>query len=76
MTAHAEYLDPLTPGNAAVPFIDRQMTLMLGAGELQSASMNKGRDAAMARLPQLMARLGAYTPAPPIISENSNHTGG
>lgn len=43
------------------------------AGELQNSSMNKDKDATMARLPQLMAWFGAYTPAPSIISQNGNY---
>jgi nicotinamidase-related amidase len=46
------------------------------AGELQNSSMNKDLDATMARLPQLMAWFGAYTPAPSIISQNGSYKQG
>jgi nicotinamidase-related amidase len=46
------------------------------AGELQNSSMNKDKDATMARMPQLMAWFGAYTPAPSIISQNGNYKEG
>lgn len=40
------------------------------AGELQNSLTNKSRNAAMALMPQMMDWIGAYTPAPSIISMN------
>lgn len=39
-------------------------------GELQNAAMLKDADATKARFPEVMAWLGAYTPAPSLIGEN------
>jgi nicotinamidase-related amidase len=43
------------------------------AGELQNSSTNTEPDAAKARMPQMMAWIGAYTPAPSIISQNGSY---
>jgi nicotinamidase-related amidase len=39
-------------------------------GELQNAAMIADADATKARMPEVMAWLGAYTPAPSLIGEN------
>lgn len=39
-------------------------------GELQNSAMNKDAEATKARMPDVMAWLGAYTPAPSLIGEN------
>ncbi len=39
-------------------------------GELQNAAMLKDADATKAKMPEVMAWLGAYTPAPSLIGEN------
>lgn len=46
------------------------------AGELQNSSMNKNAAAAKALMPQMMDWIGAYTPAPSIISMNGTYKAG
>jgi nicotinamidase-related amidase len=43
------------------------------AGELQNSAMNSDAEATRARLPQMMAWFGAYTPAPSIIAMNGSY---
>lgn len=46
------------------------------AGELQNSAMNKDAEATRARMPQMMEWIGAYTPAPAIISMNGAYKEG
>lgn len=60
MTPHADYLEPLTPGNAAVLFIDNQTTLTLGVQSID-LTLLKANTAGLAALAKMFALLVVLT---------------
>ena len=69
MTSQADYLEPLTPDNAAVLFIDNQTTLMLGIQSIDMTVLNTNTEdlaklAGMFSLPAVLTTTGGGAKGP------------